>query len=818
MIDAARLKEILDEYKADFTGSWWKDERYKWYAVKMFQDNWDINAEDFPTMLRTSLSETHNLLASTNNFPRRMIRHLAERSPEEVRNAFRALYDENRDVVERILEFKERADEIKEKYMNDVGSHFQDVNVVSTYLWLRYPDKYYIYKLSNVKAFAEKLNYGYTFKRGHSENNLRNFYALYDEVNDFIRTDNELIDIFKSQLNKDCYPDPEFRTLTTDIGYYAAHNKILRSVPAIITPSSTQVPNIWKISEGESRLKPFRDVFKERSVVVVDGDTRAKGTSEVSQGEYFIQNIKAGDFFYLCYGNSIQLLGRFTNNSAVPNSELGENWHERSYELIATSIDTTPYKSTSKWWTPNNNSTCIMVGDELPLFETLILKPYFNMTVDELINGKSNDTEPQYWWLNANPKIWSYSNMPVGEKQTYTLLNENGNKRRIYQNFLDAKKGDFVIGYEATPVKQIVSLCRIAEEQDGEKLWFEITEKLVTPIDYATLRSCRELDNMEFFSNLNGSLFRLTKDEYDFIMDLIREQNPISSKKDLDKYDKVDFLRDVYIDENKYDEIVAVLKHKKNIILQGAPGVGKTFAAKRLAYSIMGEKDERRIELVQFHQSYSYEDFILGYKPSEAGFELKNGIFYQFCQRAANEPDKPFFFIIDEINRGNMSKIFGELLMMIENDYRDTPTTLAYGDRTLTVPRNLYIIGMMNTADRSLAMIDYALRRRFSFIEMEPAFDSEGFKHYTATLNNDTFRLVIEKIKELNTAIAADSSLGKGFRIGHSYFCNQTADGCTKGWMRQVVNYDIMPMLEEYWFDENGKVEDWRAKFDALFT
>ena len=145
--------------------------------------------------------------------------------------------------------------------------------------------------------------------------------------------------------------------------------------------------------------------------------------------------------------------------------------------------------------------------------------------------------------------------------------------------------------------------------------------------------------------------------------------------------------------EKRYENLVAVLRNKKNIILQGAPGVGKTFAARRLAWSMMGEQDDSRIEFVQFHQNYSYEDFMMGYKPVEDGFELKYGIFYRFCQKAANQPDKEFFFIIDEINRGNMSKIFGELLMLIEKDYRGTKATLAYNGLSFSVPKNLYTDG-----------------------------------------------------------------------------------------------------------------------------
>lgn len=397
--------------------------------------------------------------------------------------------------------------------------------------------------------------------------------------------------------------------------------------------------------------------------------------------------------------------------------------------------------------------------------------------------------------------------MPVGEVESYSLYNDNGNKRRIFQNFLDAKAGDMIIGYESTPVMKIVAIGRVTAEQDGEELYFEKVEGLASPIDYQTLRECPELERMEFFQNPQGSLFKLTRGEYDFIMDIIRDENPIQSEESNDPYTSEDFLKEVYMTRADYAKMQAVLRNKKNIILQGAPGVGKTFAAKRLAWSMMGEIDESRIEFVQFHQNYSYEDFVMGYKPVEDGFELRYGIFYRFCQRAANQPDKEFFFIIDEINRGNMSKIFGELLMLIERDYRGTKATLAYNGLPFSVPKNLYLIGMMNTADRSLAMIDYALRRRFSFFDMEPGFDSEGFRRYQASLNNDTLNELVERVKDLNKEIAADKSLGKGFCIGHSYFCGQ--DECTDEWLDSIVNYDILPMLSEYWFDDATKLQRW---------
>ncbi len=223
----------------------------------------------------------------------------------------------------------------------------------------------------------------------------------------------------------------------------------------------------------------------------------------------------------------------------------------------------------------------------------------------------------------------------------------------------------------------------------------------------------------------------------------------------------------------------------------------------------MGEKDTSRVSMVQFHQNYSYEDFIQGYRPVENGFKLESGSFYKFCKAAEIDDERPYFFIIDEINRGNLSKIFGELMMLIECDKRGDKLKLLYKDEWFTVPKNIRIIGMMNTADRSLAMIDYALRRRFAFFDVAPAFDSDGFKQYLAEKNNNKLDKLILVIKTLNDTISSDESLGDGFRIGHSYFC--TNKEITDRLLQSIVEYEIIPLIKEYWFDEPTKVRDWTA-------
>ncbi|MCD8322073.1 MAG: AAA family ATPase [Oscillospiraceae bacterium] len=282
-------------------------------------------------------------------------------------------------------------------------------------------------------------------------------------------------------------------------------------------------------------------------------------------------------------------------------------------------------------------------------------------------------------------------------------------------------------------------------------------------------------------------------------------------------YSADSFLSDVYMSREDYETLAGLLRRKKNVILQGAPGVGKTYAARKLAYSLMGAEIPERVMMVQFHQSYSYEDFIMGFRPSETGFELRKGVFYHFCKTAEADRANDYFFIIDEINRGNLSKIFGELFMLIENDKRDIPLQLLYSNEKFSVPGNVYIIGTMNTADRSLAMLDYALRRRFSFFDMGAGFDTEGFRAYQAGLGSVKFDRLIACVKSLNQAIAADEALGEGFCIGHSYFCGLKPAEVTDQTLREIVNYELIPLLREYWFDEPSNVQGWSSRLrDAI--
>ncbi len=797
MFEQFRLAEVLVQYKQNFVSKLWGEEKYKWEAVKWFQDNWDVNAPDFAEMLNRSLDKTYNLLASANNFPKGMIVGFAKSAPEEVRTMFLSLYDESKDVYERINAFKMQSTVLLEKYGNGAAQHYQYENAISTYLWLRFPDKYYIYKFGEVKTVASELESDYRFKKGAYADNIRNFLKLYDEISAALKEDTELVNLFQSQLRDTCYPDPELKTLTIDVGFYISRQYAQRDTAAAVSTD-------WYGADYDPGLsvEDWMKLLKDESVFTTGALEIMKRMKDYGGMASCTQlAVKYGETKNFYNSGSVALARRVCETTSItPNSR--DDGSTQWWTILYTGRDAGKDEDGSFVW---------KLRDEL----STALDKVDLSGIELYVAAAPGEQDHGYWWLNANPKIWSFSDIAVGEVQAYTLYNENGNKRRIFQNFLDAKAGDMIIGYESNPVKQIVAIGRVSAEQDGEKLFFEKVEGLTSPIDYATLRGCPELERMEYFQNPQGSLFKLTRGEFDFIFDLIREENPAAQEASIDAYTKSDFLDEVYMTEKRYENLVVVLRNKKNIILQGAPGVGKTFAAKRLAWSMMGEKDDSRIEFVQFHQNYSYEDFMMGYKPVEDGFELKYGIFYRFCQRAANQPDKEFFFIIDEINRGNMSKIFGELLMLIEKDYRGTKATLAYNGLSFSVPKNLYIIGMMNTADRSLAMIDYALRRRFSFFEVEPGFDSEGFIHYQNGLNNETLNELINKVKDLNREISLDKSLGKGFCIGHSYFCGR--DVCTEEWLHSIVDYDILPMLSEYWFDDANKLQRWENILQGVF-
>ena len=426
-----------------------------------------------------------------------------------------------------------------------------------------------------------------------------------------------------------------------------------------------------------------------------------------------------------------------------------------------------------------------------------------------------------YWWLMTNPIVWNFDNLKEGQEYNYNIRNEKDNKRLKEEYFELLQKGDYVLGYENAPVKQIKAIFTIEKglhkAKQAEIVSLKLVDKLKVPIHWTDFKNEPGLIDSEIVKDHQSNLLKLKDYEYKILHNIIDNKSIASDKINSSKkrllYSYDADPSQSFMATELFKEIVSILKQKNNLILQGPPGVGKTFIAKKIAFELIGLASDYHVEMVQFHQSYGYEDFIQGLKPSNlGGFELKNGIFYTFCQKAMLQTDKSFVFIIDEINRGNLSKIFGELLTLIESDKRGSDFSIRLSNSEneadkFYVPKNVYILGTMNTADKSLAPIDYAIRRRFAFVPVHSDFGSRFKKHLKSIgISQDLINHISNSLTHLNKEITEDVDLGKGFQIGHSYFCNYDKEQPEESWWKQIVDFELKPLLEEMWFDKDGQV------------
>lgn len=783
-MDNQKLDQIIIQYKQIFKEHW-KDEKYKWQAVKRFQDVWNSERSDFLNKFMDATDKHFNLLSAGSFWqPRSMIKHFCDVCGEaEISEQFDFLYNESADLKERVENFisyfsaQKRIGEVSRIAGKTLKTN-QDPRAISVYLALKYPDKYYFYMPSIYDSVKDVFGINQGKVLSPVDKMIR-YFEYCGEVCEYIKRDGELVKMLNDVLSDDEYNDKSLHILVQDILYfYMCYEKKQ-------TLTNQKVDICWYVSafaDGKDKTDEYID-----EGIWIYGYTNKTG---------IVNNIKVGD--------KIAIKVAYTQKNNLPFNINGGTASVMEIKAIGTV-------------TKNYNDEHTLDVDWVKLSPS---KKWFFYTLRKTI------------WKVERSENDSFANALLD----FTFEN----KPQIYDDFLSSPfwaDRYFPNDDENTKVTYLSEIIASLKKLGGTASLSEINDEIedrdkllnikTNPTWKNTVRSeiqrhCKETQS---YKEGNENIFYSVDGIGNGIWGLIgfepdqETENESGQTSQYEKYDSKSFLSEVYIEEPEYNRLIELLKYKKNIILQGAPGIGKTFAARRLAYSIMGVKNDSRVRYVQFHQSYSYEDFIEGFRPLEnGGFELRRGVFQDFCRDAKNDPNNEYFFIIDEINRGNMSKIFGELLMLIESDKRGEKNSveLVYSKKPFYVPENLYIIGMMNTADRSLAMLDYALRRRFAFYSMKPAFSSSGFKNYSETFSCELFRKAVDAIVKLNKTIHDDKSLGAGFEIGHSYFCFFDPVNVNDEMIKNIIRFEIIPTIEEYWFDNETKLNDERTKLEAL--
>lgn len=804
-------------------------ERYKWEALVNFQDKWDIEASDFGSMFDSSFQAvSDNLWVSSRYYPKKMMLEFIALDQELVRSMFRELYDEEQDIRLRVEAFVLQCDTLLERWMEegersgrDLSHYHGDMRAVSQYLFFRYPERYYLYKYTEVNRFFTKFRSAKAIKYSKAIDRYLAFLDQFPEVRSILLSDRALVDTYDTWINSSALRDPNKTLMTFDFVFQTAIAIKPSDPTAPVEPSEPIGRRVWLYSPGDQAI--HWDEFLQEGIMAVGWDElgdlreyasqeeilqRLSDDQEKPQNSLIVQakacyefafEMQAGDTVYAKKGRS-SIIGKGTIAGGYEYDETRQCYRQ---------VRKVTWEKQGQWKVPEERNLITKHLTEITMY------PDFLKEIEAALNEslpKSSPTPSEatsFWWLNANPKIWDIASPKVGELQTYTSHNEKGNKRRVYQYFTQIQEGDRMIGYASTPTKQVVALYKATKalhvsEEEGEIIEIEKIENLIVPIPYRTLQSLPELKTCEPFVNNQGSLFKLTADEYDIIKEMIDENQP-SLPQIQTEYTLQECSQDTGIEISVLEDWCSAIDRKGQAIIYGPPGTGKTFMAEHLARHLVGGGNGFH-ELVQFHPAYAYEDFVQGLRPEVDGdgtpvFALKPGRFVSFCTKASRTQDT-CVLIIDEINRANLSRVFGELMYLLE--YRDKKVHLANSEgNQFSIPAHVRIIGTMNTADRSIALVDFALRRRFAFIELAPDYTLlKKHPEYTQGVNVPN---LIRILGEINRKIN-----DKNFSLGVSFFLQKDL----KKHIGQIWRMEIETYLEEYFFTQVTVMQDYR--WDAV--
>lgn len=778
------LDGVLDRYQAhlDVTR---RNESYKWRAIKHFKETYDPSADDLPAMLRNAFQVDHNpklnlIFGGGTWNPVGMLEMFVRFDRQGTLDALDALFDESENLKPRMVAFEAWAIDILGR-MNEqtvsrgkspAKNHFQDPRAMSVYVTFMRPELHYLYKSTMYRDAAKFLGVGWP---GNKFDKVITYREMCEQILTYLKEARpEVIEESDATLGDLTAYDPEHHMLVQDIVFYITeYDKDYRGTSGggEISADDEWFPSADEYDPGIDadrweELLGNPEVFTESALEIVSRMRDCGGSATCTQ---LAQKYGETKNFY--NSGSVSLAKRVAEATKcpLPNDEENSRW----WPILYVGKHADKGEAGSYVWKLRSE-----LAQALERVDLARLK--LNATVEEepgkqpgsarvefeSTDEESPDIEEQFfrWNIEVN-----------GRKEGYARANQRTLAKRSFADTMD----------ECLPQYESAFQCTDYHE-----------------IEVAYDRALASPRNTEEHSHVSAALRNYLK----FLKwrggnDTREIEVEVSVVDRLEPYAEEDFLFDVYVTKEDLDDMKALLGRKRNLILQGSPGTGKTYCARRLAWAVMGYRDDSRITFVQFHQSTTYDDFVCGYRPDgNGGFAVKDGPFVRACREASRDPGRPHFVIIDEINRANISKVLGELLMLIEADHRGESVLLTVSNRELAVPENLYIIGMMNTADRGLALIDYALRRRFAFFEMEPALKHPRFLEQLGKSDDPRMAALVEATREVNKDIAGDAALGEGFRIGHSYFCGAKD-------ARLVLRYELAPLVREYWFDDRKKMQ-----------
>lgn len=745
MLDHTALKAAIDDLKQNFSQHW-SEEKYKWEAIKWFQDNWDIDAPDFSAMFAKATEKTYNLLQSGLFYPRAAITNWSKKDPELFRKMFKDLYDESKDLFARVKDFTTSAAKFHAE-LKDGVNHFQNTNAISVYLWLKYPDKYYIYRYSEARAIAIALKYPEVPKKSSEPGEMIKAFKMYDEMKETIKKDSELINLVKSSLTDICYPDPELVTLTGDVGFYIS--KSMKS------DEENEKVQYWILGAGEGAYL-WNEFYKDGIAAIGwdTGDLRNYNSKEEVKKKLkesrntdknprndgralwdFLQEMHIGDVVFVKRGSH-----EFVGRGIVKSDYRYEK--DRSYQHIR-----------DMEWTNNETHEYNDGKAAIKTLTNITRYPEYCQELEKLFSKN----ETQGFKMQKNHSLNQILYGPPGTGKTYNT---------------------------------VIQSVAIIEDKDVKDVASENYEDVYNR--FRSYRSEKQIDFITFHQSYS----------YEEFVEGIKPDEPEGDDAGMTYSCQPGIFKDICTRAETKGNFEECYKRFIDDISETERFKLKTPTNKDFAVSVRQNgnlkfytgKDQNKAGSITKEKLRNacagvWPDYYKGYYQGVIN-ELKSK--YGLKQ---GDVEKPYVLIIDEINRGNISKIFGELITLIEEDKRERLyAQLPYSKDQFTVPHNLSIVGTMNTADRSIAAIDIALRRRFKFVAMMP--NSDLVKDVTIDGVN-----LKELMDGLNRRISV--LIDRDHQIGHAYFMHiNTLSELKDAWFNK-----ILPLLNEYFYGDWNKLK-----------